>query len=254
MEREIEPEEKGNATLMVWTVLTGMREIAMLENTWPTTWKAAMGSVVESMVLVGLRSLVVPYQGLARMRQYTAMNANWTMVRVTGNLNRLRMALPVLEESAEVVYQSEQSKTKRTVDASNMDDIEPVAAVRAGEGDRERQREEEEEENSFSLASERAVVINDARSASAGVGRTLLPCQFFSSMLSLLVHMESTGGQRPFGAAFFQAGWCSGLGRRSCALILRACALSWVRSRTEKWARWRGGAKAGVCIESTSVI
>lgn len=44
-------------TLIVWTVLTGIREIAMLEKTWPPTWKTPMGIVSLKMVFVGERSL-----------------------------------------------------------------------------------------------------------------------------------------------------------------------------------------------------
>ena len=40
-------------TLIVCTVLTGIREIAMLEKIWPPTWKSPMGNVAWMISFVG---------------------------------------------------------------------------------------------------------------------------------------------------------------------------------------------------------
>lgn len=71
-------------TLMVCTVLTGMRDIAILENIWPPTWKTPMGNVLWMIALLGYRSLEKRTRGLMKRRQYPATKPNWTKVRVTG--------------------------------------------------------------------------------------------------------------------------------------------------------------------------
>lgn len=79
-----------------------------------------------------------------KSRQKAATNANWTMVRVTGYLNCVRMVLPVLEESADVVYQKQHRKMNRVVDTA--EDAED--AVR-GPRDRDVDMELELRENGF---------------------------------------------------------------------------------------------------------
>lgn len=61
--------EEDNRTLIVCTVLTGMREIAMLEKICPPTWNTPISDVLFSTSLVGLRSLVKRITGLERSKQ-----------------------------------------------------------------------------------------------------------------------------------------------------------------------------------------
>lgn len=56
-------------TLMVWTVLTGILEIAMLENIWPQTWNIPIGNVLRMIAFVGMRSLEKRTKGLINSRQ-----------------------------------------------------------------------------------------------------------------------------------------------------------------------------------------
>ena len=56
-------------TLIVCTVLTGTLEIAMLENMWPNTWNAPMGSVFRTMAMLGVRSRENRTRGLMKIRQ-----------------------------------------------------------------------------------------------------------------------------------------------------------------------------------------
>ena len=100
---------------MVWTVLTGMRDIAMLEKMWPPTWKHPMGRVSRSMALLGGLNLLKRTTGLMKSMQKSATKPNWTKVKVTGYLNRVMMALPVLDDSADDMYHSEQSSTKQNI-------------------------------------------------------------------------------------------------------------------------------------------
>lgn len=82
----------------------------------PPTWKAAMGMVCLRIERVGERSLDVQFSWRREpSQQRPATNANWTIVRVTGNLKLLRITLPVLLETAELAYQRMQRRTKRTV-------------------------------------------------------------------------------------------------------------------------------------------
>lgn len=60
---------EDNRTLMVCTVLTGMREIAMLEKICPPTWNTPISDVLFKASLVGLRSLVKRITGLESSRQ-----------------------------------------------------------------------------------------------------------------------------------------------------------------------------------------
>ena len=76
--------QKERLTLMVWTVLTCMREMAILEKICPPTWNTPIGKVVSKIALVGQRSLENRTKGLIKSRQYAATNPNWTKVRVTG--------------------------------------------------------------------------------------------------------------------------------------------------------------------------
>lgn len=55
--------------MIVCTVLTGMREIAMLEKICPPTWNTPISDVLFSTSLVGLRSLVKRITGLERSKQ-----------------------------------------------------------------------------------------------------------------------------------------------------------------------------------------
>lgn len=70
--------------MIVCTVLTGILEMAMLENMCPPTWKIPIGTVLWKIALVGLRRAEKPTRGLMKSRQYPATKANWTKVRVIG--------------------------------------------------------------------------------------------------------------------------------------------------------------------------
>lgn len=72
---------------MVWTVLTGILDMATLENTWPPTWKMPIGNVLRKIDRVGLLIFVYGITGLAKRTQYPATNPNWTIVSVTGSRN-----------------------------------------------------------------------------------------------------------------------------------------------------------------------
>lgn len=71
-------------TFIVWTVLTGMREIATLENTCPPTWKRPMGRVLSRIAFVGRLRRVKRIRGLVNNKQYAAMKPNCTKVNVIG--------------------------------------------------------------------------------------------------------------------------------------------------------------------------
>lgn len=122
------------------------------------------------------------------------MNANWTMVNVTGNRKRLRIALPVLDESAEVVYQRQHKRTKRIVVASKIDFESVVGRVDEGEV----QRDGECEGKSFSRAADTAAVNEEGRSAVAGAGRKPSR-QCFSSAPPLFVQEDTAGDLRALG-------------------------------------------------------
>lgn len=77
-----------------------------------------MGRVSLRMALLGARKCENRTSGLMNSKQYPATNPNWTNVRVMGYLNWMRIALPVLEERADDVYQRAQRRTKRTEDGS----------------------------------------------------------------------------------------------------------------------------------------
>ena len=89
---------------MVCTVLTGMREMAMLENICPPTWKTPFGSVFFRIARVGFRNREKRMIGLMKRRPYPATKPNCTKVKVTGYLYLIRIDFPVLEERAEEVY------------------------------------------------------------------------------------------------------------------------------------------------------
>ena len=91
--------------MMVWTVLTWIRDMAILEKICPPTWKTPIGNVASKTALVGQRSLENRTTGLMKSRQYPATNPNWMKVRVTGYRNVVIIDFPVLDERAEVVYQ-----------------------------------------------------------------------------------------------------------------------------------------------------
>jgi len=77
----------GESALIVCTVLTGMRAIAILENMCPPTWKQPIGKVSLMIALVGIRNLLKRTTGLIKTRQNTATKPNCTKVRVTGYRN-----------------------------------------------------------------------------------------------------------------------------------------------------------------------
>jgi len=79
-----------------------------------------MGRVLLMIALVGLRNLEKRTIGLMKSKQYSATKPNWINVNVTGKRNCVRIALPVFDERADVVYHSEQSSTKRVEVASGM--------------------------------------------------------------------------------------------------------------------------------------
>ena len=70
--------------MIVCTVLTGIREIAILENIWPPTWKMPIGSVSLMIARVGRRSFENCTAGLMNARQNAATKPNCTKVSVTG--------------------------------------------------------------------------------------------------------------------------------------------------------------------------
>jgi hypothetical protein len=80
----------------------------------PPTWNAAMGSVLRTCVQLTARSRDVHPSLLINM-QYPATKKNWMMVIVTGNRKLVMMTLPVFDDSAEDVYHSTHSATKRIV-------------------------------------------------------------------------------------------------------------------------------------------
>lgn len=108
-------------TLMVCTVLTGMHEMAMLEKMCPPTWKQPIGSVLLNTARVGVLKRAKRTAGLMNSRQYPATKPNCTNVSVIGKRNCVRIALPVFDESADVVYQSAQRSAKRSVEAEAAD-------------------------------------------------------------------------------------------------------------------------------------
>lgn len=65
-------------------MLTGILEMAMLENIWPTTWKIPIGNVFCMITLVGILRLVKRMMGDMKSRQYVATKPNWMKVRVIG--------------------------------------------------------------------------------------------------------------------------------------------------------------------------
>jgi hypothetical protein len=96
-------------------VLTGIRDIAILEKIWPPTWKQPIGIVSLRIALVGRRSREKRMMGDMKSRQYAATKPNCTNVRVTGYRNWFMMAFPVLDDKAEEAYQRLQRRTKRAV-------------------------------------------------------------------------------------------------------------------------------------------
>ena len=74
---------------MVCTVLTGTLLVATLEKTCPPIWNATMGRTPLNNALDGSLSVPIPSCGRVHRKQYSAMNQNWTIVNVIGNLNRL---------------------------------------------------------------------------------------------------------------------------------------------------------------------
>ena len=54
---------------MVCTVLTGILEMAMLENIWPTTWNIPIGKVLSRIDLVGILNLENRMTGDMKRRQ-----------------------------------------------------------------------------------------------------------------------------------------------------------------------------------------
>ena len=81
-----------------------------------------MGKVLRRIALVGIRSLETRITGDMKSRQKPATNPNWIKVRVIGYLNCVRIAFPVLEERAEVVYQRLHRRMKTAVEAAGVDD------------------------------------------------------------------------------------------------------------------------------------
>ena len=75
-----------------------------------------MGSVLRMIARVGVRNRAKRTAGDMNSKQYAATKPNWTKVSVTGYRNWVRMALPVLDDSAEDMYHRPQSNTKVTVD------------------------------------------------------------------------------------------------------------------------------------------
>jgi hypothetical protein len=71
-------------TLMVCTELTGIRDMAMLENMCPPTWNKPMGKVFCKIALVGMRKREKRTAGDMKQRLKTAVKPNWTKVRVIG--------------------------------------------------------------------------------------------------------------------------------------------------------------------------
>lgn len=96
-------------------MLTGILDIAMLDVICPPTWNTPMGNVFMMIALVGRRSLENRISGLMKSKQYPATKPNCTKVKVTGYRNCVRMALPVLEDRADVVYHNPQRRIKRMV-------------------------------------------------------------------------------------------------------------------------------------------
>ena len=121
---------------MVCTVLTGIREMAMLENMWPPTWKRPMGTVSLSIARVGRRSLEKRTRGDMNSRQYPATKPNWMNVRVTGYLNWFMIDFPVLDESAEEVYQIAHRRMKRSVSGAGSARRPDVGSVILAMGER----------------------------------------------------------------------------------------------------------------------
>ena len=65
-------------------MLTGILEIAMLENICPPTWNAPIGNVALNIAAVGERNLLKLIAGVIIKRQQRATKPNWMIVRVTG--------------------------------------------------------------------------------------------------------------------------------------------------------------------------
>jgi hypothetical protein len=105
-----------------------MREMAKLEKMCPPTWNMPMGSVVRRIARLGVRRWDMRTTGDMQSRLSAETNANWTMVSVTGYRKRLRMTLPVFDESADVVYQSAQRPMNWNVCGEKLP---PVAAVQS---------------------------------------------------------------------------------------------------------------------------
>ena len=61
--------EQRKHTLMVCTVLTGILDIAMLENMWPPTWNIPIGNVFDIIALVGMRIDVNRMSGDMKSRE-----------------------------------------------------------------------------------------------------------------------------------------------------------------------------------------
>lgn len=112
---------------MVWTVLTGIREIATLENICPPTWKTPIGNVLSKIARVGLRTREKRTTGLIKSKQYPATKPNCTNVRVMGYLNWFRIVLPVFDDNADAEYQRAQSMQNRSIDGVSLF---PVVSVR----------------------------------------------------------------------------------------------------------------------------
>lgn len=67
------------------------------------------------MAIFGRRSLDQPNIGRVKTRQNAETKPNWTKVSVTGYRNWFMICFPVFDDSADVVYQSPHSRTKRTM-------------------------------------------------------------------------------------------------------------------------------------------
>jgi len=59
----------GDSALMVCTVLTGIREMAILEKICPPTWKKPIGIVLLNIAFVGALNLENRTTGLMKRRQ-----------------------------------------------------------------------------------------------------------------------------------------------------------------------------------------
>ena len=68
--------QERRLTLMVWTVLTWIRDMAMLEKICPPTWKTPIGNVFWKTALFGMRNLEKRTTGLMKSKQYSATKPN----------------------------------------------------------------------------------------------------------------------------------------------------------------------------------